>query len=225
MTMTRPPVTESKPAAPRSRKRWWVIAAGTAFLALALGTILGTRAADATTSPEYQALSVKLANAESKLAFTEAALEDARESQADAEGTAADAQDRLATFEAHLNDRKAVLKKRGAELRKRQADLDDRTARLEERAADLREREDDVTEAEALLAETTVPGDGTFQVGADIEGGLYQSPGRRGCRYSVYGDAEGRAILLDKSTAGSTSVSLRTGTWFVTRGCAEWTRA
>ena len=225
MTMTRLPVTESKPATPRSHKRWWVVAAGSAILALALGTVLGIRAADATNSPEYQAQGEKLANAESRLAFTEAALEDARESQADAEGTAADAQDRLATFEAHLNQRKAVMKKRGAVLRKRQGALDDRAAHLKERAADLRERDKDVTEAEALLAETTVPGDGTFQVGVDIEGGLYRSPGKRGCRFTVYGDAEGNAILLDKSTAGSTSVSLRTGTWFVTRGCAEWTRA
>lgn len=224
MTMTRPQGTETKPAGPRSTQRTWVIAAGTAVLALALGTVVGIRAADATNSPEYQAQGNELANAESELAFAEAALKDARESQADAEDTATDAQDRLEALEAHLDERKAVLRKRGAALKKRQAVVDGRADRLEKRAADLRQREEDVTEAEALLAETTVPGDGTFQVGVDIEGGLYQSPGKQGCRYTVYGDAEGDALLLDKITAGSTSVSLRTGTWFVTRGCAEWTR-
>ena len=60
--------------------------------------------------------------------------------------------------------------------------------------------------------------------GVDIEDGPYRSAGKQGCHYSVYGDAKGDDTLLDKTTAGSTSVSLRAGTWFVTRGCAEWTR-
>jgi len=224
MTMTRPPGTQAKPAQPRSSRRTWVIAAGTAILALALGSVFGIRAADATSSPEYQQQGDKLATTESKLAFAEAALKDAQELQADAEHTATDAEDRLATFEGRLDKRKAALKKREAALKKREAALDDRAARLKERGADLVEREEDVTEAEELLAETTVPGDGTFEVGVDIEGGLYQSAGKRGCHYAVYGDANRTDTLLDKTTADSTSVSLRTGTWFVTQGCAGWTR-
>ncbi len=101
-------------------------------------------------------------------------------------------QDRLATFQEQLADRKEVLRNREAGLKKRGAALDDRAARLEEKAADLREREDEVTEAEELLAVTTVPGDGTYEVGVDIEGGLYQSSGKRSCHYTVYGDAEGK---------------------------------
>ena len=224
MTMTRPPGTETKPASPPSNRRTWVIATGTAVLALTLGTVLGTRAADATESPEYQAQGDRLANAESKLAFTEAALKDARESQSDAENTATDAQDQLAVFEAHLKERKAALKKRGAELKKKQAGLDNRADRLEKKAANLEERQEDVTEAEELLAVTTVPGNGSYEVGVDIEGGLYRSAGSRSCSYTVYGDAEGDDVLLEKSTAGSTSVSLRAGTWFVSRGCADWNR-
>lgn len=224
MTMTRPPGTQAKPDVPRSSKRTWVVVAGTAILALALGAVIGNRATDATGSAEYQAQGAELATAESKLALAEAALEDAEQSQADAEGTAADAQDQLAAFEARLDERKAALKTREAALKKGLAGLDDRAAKLKEKSADLRERKKEVTEAEALLAETTVPGDGTFEVGVDIEGGLYQSPGKRGCHYTVYGDANGTDALLDKVTPGSASVSLRTGTWFVTRGCAEWTR-
>jgi RNase Y N-terminal region len=224
MTMTRPPSTQVKPASPRSYKRTWVIAAGTAILALALGALVGTRAADATSSPEYQAQGARLATAESKLALAEAAMEDAQESQADAENTATDAQDQLAAFEGRLDERKAALKKRAATLKKREAAVDKRADRLKEKAADLTEREADVSAAEELLAETTVPGDGKFEVGVDIEGGLYKSAGKRACHFTVYGDAEGDDTLLDKSTAGPASVSLRAGTWFVTRGCAEWTR-
>jgi hypothetical protein len=224
MTMTRPPGTQAKPERPRSSRRAWVIAAGTAILALALGTVFGIRAADATSSPEFRQQGDQLATAESKLAFAEAALEDAQESQVDAENSATDAQDQLAAFEGRLDERKAALKKREGALKKREAALDDRAARLKEKSADLSEREDEVTAAEALLAETTVPGDGTFEVGVDIEGGLYRSSGKQGCHYTVYGDAKGDDTLLDKTTAGSTSVSLRAGTWFVTRGCAEWTR-
>jgi hypothetical protein len=224
MTMTRPPTVETTPAQPRTSRRTWLVAAGTAVLALALGTVLGMRAADATKSPEYRAQGDKLATTESKLAWAEAALGDARESQADAEDTATDAEGRLATFQDQLANRKEVLKKREAGLKKRGAALDERAARLEEKAADLRERENEVTEAEELLAVTTVPGDGSYEVGVDIEGGLYQSSGKRSCHYTVYGDAEGKDPLLEKTTPGSTSVSLRTGTLFVTRGCAEWTR-
>jgi hypothetical protein len=223
MTMTRPPDIVTTPAPPRSRRTWFV-ATGVAVLALALGTFAGTRVADATKSPEYQALGETLANTESKLTFTEAALKDARESQSDAEDNATDAQDQLAVFEAHLKKRKAALKERGAELKRKQAGLDNRADRLEKKAANLEERQAEVTEAEELLAVTTVSGDGSYEVGVDIEGGLYESTGKRSCRYTVYGDEAGKAILLDKTTAGSTSVSLRTGTWFVTRGCAEWTR-
>ena len=147
------------------------------------------------------------------------------ESQADAEGTAADAQDQLAAFEARLDERKAALKTREAALKKGLAGLDDRAAKLKEKSADLRERKKEVTEAEALLAETTVPGDGDLRGRSGHRGrSLPERPGKRGCHYTVYGDANGTDALLDKVTPGSASVSLRTGTWFVTRGCAEWTR-
>ena len=224
MTMTRPPTVETTPAKPRTARRTWLVAVGTAVLALTLGVFLGMRAADATKSPEYRAQGEKLATTESKLAFAEAALGDARESQADAEDSATDAADKLATFQGQLAHRKDVLRKREDDLKKRRADLDDREARLDKKAENLAEREKDVTEAEELLAVTTVPGGGTYEVGADIEAGSYRSPGKRGCHYSVYGDAEGKDVLLDKTTAGSASVSLRAGTRFVTRGCAEWTR-
>ena len=224
MTMTRPPTVETTPGRPRTSRRTWLVAAATAVLALALGTFLGMRAADATKSPEYRAQADKLETTESKLAWTEAALGDARESQADAQDTATDAEDRLATFQDQLAHRKDVLRNREAGLKKRGAALDDRAAHLEEKAADLREREDEVTEAEELLAVTKVPGDGSYEVGVDIEGGLYRSAGKQSCHYAVYGDAEGKEPLLEKTTPGSTSVSLRAGTYFVTRGCAEWTR-
>jgi Tfp pilus assembly protein PilN len=224
MTMTRPPTVDTAPEKPRTTRRTWLVAVVTAVVALALGSFLGMRAADATKSPEYRAQGDKLATTESKLAWAEAALGDARESQADAEDSATDAADKLATFQGQLDDRKDVLRKREDALKKLRADLDDREARLDKKAANLAEREDDVTVAEELLAVTTVPGNGSYEVGADIEGGSYRSAGKRSCHYTVYGDAEGKDVLLDKTTAGAASVSLRAGTWFVTRGCAEWTR-
>jgi multidrug efflux pump subunit AcrA (membrane-fusion protein) len=224
MTTTRPPGMHPTPVRPRFYRRAWVVATLTAVLALVLGTVIGIRAADATKSPEYRAQADDLAAAESELAFAKASLEDATEAQTDAEDTAADAQDRLDTFEGQLDERRAALKKREAALKKRTTALDKRAARLKEKAANLLEREDAVTAAEELIEDTTVPGDGSFQVGVDIERGLYKSPGRRGCRYTVFGDAEGNDILLDNTTPGPASVSLRDGTWFTTRGCAEWTR-
>jgi flagellar motor protein MotB len=224
MTMTRPPTVDTAPEKPKTARRTWIVAFVTAVLALALGIFLGMRAVDATKSPEYRAQAEKLATTESDLAFAEAALGDARESQADAEDSATDAADKLATFQGQLAHRKEVLRKREDDLKKLRADLDDREARLDKKAENLAEREKDVKEAEELLAVTTVPGDGSFEVGADVEAGSYRSAGKRSCHYTVYGDAAGKDVLLDKTTAGSASVSLRAGTWFVTRGCAEWTR-
>jgi len=228
MTTTSPPAAHPKQ---RFFQRTWVIITGTALLALVVGTVIGLRGADATNSPEYEAQADKLAATESELAFAKASLGDAEESLADTEGTATDLADRLETIEGHLDDRKAALeerraalKKREAALKKRVSALDQRKALLKEAVADIREREDAVTAAEALLADTTVPGDGSFEVGVDVERGLYRSTGKTGCRYTVFGDANGNDVLLDKTTPGSASVSLRDGTWFVTRGCAEWTR-
>jgi multidrug efflux pump subunit AcrA (membrane-fusion protein) len=224
MTTTRLPGTQPTPVRPRLYRRTWVVATGTAILALALGAVVGIRGADATKSPEYRAQADQLAAAESELAFAEASLGDAREEQADAEDTAAGARDRLDTLLGQLAERRGALKKREAALKKRSTALDRRAAALKKKAADLLEREETVTAAEELLEDTTVPGDGSFEVGVEIERGLYKSPGRRGCHYTVFGDEERTDILLDNTTPDSASVSLRDGTWFVTQGCAQWTR-
>jgi hypothetical protein len=230
MTTTSPQAAHPKPAKPRFYQRTWVIT-GTVLLALVVGTVIGIRGADATNSPQYKAQADELAATESELAFAKASLEDTEESLADTEGTAADLEDRLEILQGHLDERKAALEERRAALKKREAALkkavsalDDRKARLKETVSDIREREDAVTAAEALIAETTVPGDGTFEVGVDIEGGLYRSVSKRGCHYTVFGDANRNDVLLDKITPGPGSVSLRAGTWFVSRGCGEWTR-
>ena len=224
MTTTRQPATHPTPVRPRFYRRTWVVATLTAILALVLGTVVGFRGADATQSPEYRAQADELAAAQGELALARSSLGDARETQADAEDTAADAQDRLDTLLGQLDERRAALKKREAAVKRRTTALDKRAARLEKKAADLLEREETVTAAEELLEDTKVPGDGTFQVGVDIERGLYKSSGKRGCHYTVSGDEEGDDILLDNATPDSVSVSLRDGTWFSTRGCAEWTR-
>jgi peptidoglycan hydrolase CwlO-like protein len=231
MTTTSPPGTHPKPVHPRFYQRTWVIITATALIALVLGTVIGIRGADATNDPQYKAQTDKLNAAESELAFTKASLGDAQESLADAEDKATELEDRLGIVEGDLDERRAALDEHRAALNEREGALkkavtalDDRRARLKKAEADIREREEAVTAAEALIADTTVPGDGTYQVGADIEGGLYRSPGKRGCHYAVTSDSAGNDVLINKIVPGPTSVSLRADTWFVTRGCAEWTR-
>jgi multidrug efflux pump subunit AcrA (membrane-fusion protein) len=217
MAMTSPPGTRPQSARPRFYQRTWFVVIVTALAALLVGTVIGLQGADATSDPKYKAQTERLESAESELAFATASLRDARDALADAEGTASEAGDRLASLESQLDDRRAELKKRETALKKT-------LNALEERKARLKEREESVKAAEALIAETTVPGDGNFEVGVDIERGVYTSPGRQGCSYAVSGDAEGTDVLLTNTTPGPASVSLRDGTWFVTRGCAEWTR-
>ena len=231
MTITSPPGTQAKPVRPRFHQRTGVIVIATAVLALVLGTVVGIRGADATGDPKYKAQAEKLSAAESELAFTKASLGDARESLAAVEDAAADLEDQLEAIEGSLDERKAALKDRGAALKKREADLekarsalDDRRARIKAAEADILEREEAVIAAEALIEDTTVPGDGTFEVGVDIERGLYRSAGKPGCHYAVSSDADGSDLLINKQTASPTSVSLRDDTWLLTQGCAEWTR-
>jgi hypothetical protein len=219
MTTTSPQGTH-----PRFYQRTWVIITATAFVALVFGTVIGIRGADATGDPKYKAQTENLTAAKSELAFAKASLGDAQESLAETEDRAADLEDRLKAVEGHLDERKAALRKREADLKKTVLALRDRKALLKEAKADLLEREEAVTAAEALIEDTTVPGDGTFQVGVDIERGLYSSAGKQGCHYAVTGDADRTDVLINKQTAGPATVSLRADTWFVTRGCAEWTR-
>jgi uncharacterized coiled-coil protein SlyX len=221
MTTTSPSAGHPKPPFFR---RTWVVAIVVAVLALVVGTVVGMRATDAKSSPEYKAQADRLATVESELAFAKASVGDAEETMANAEKTAGEAQDQLDKILGRLDERRAALKKRGIALSKAIRALDARKAKLKAKAADLREREDIITAAEEVLAVTTVPGDGSYEVGVDIAGGLYRSAGRAGCRYTVFGDAQGDEVLIDNTTAGAASVSLRTGTWFVTRGCADWTQ-
>jgi multidrug efflux pump subunit AcrA (membrane-fusion protein) len=231
MTTTAPQGTHPKAVRPRFHQRAWFIITVTALIAVVLGTVIGLRGADATSDPRYKAQTEKLNATESDLAFTKASLGDTQDSLVDAEDKAADLEDQLDIVEGRLDKFKAALDERRADLKKREADLKkalnalkDRKARLDKAKADLLEREEAVTAAEALIADTTVPGDGTFEVGVDIERGLYRSAGKRGCHYTVTGDANGTDVLIDKQTPGAATVSLRADTWFVTRGCAEWTR-
>lgn len=216
--------TSPQGAQPRFYQRTWVIITATTFVALVLGTVIGGWGADATSDPKYKAQTEELNAAKSELAFAKASLGDARESLADSEGAAARLQDRLEAVEGRMDERRAALRKREAGLKKTLTALKDKRALLKEAATDLLEREEAVTAAEELIEDTTVPGDGRYQVGVDIERGVYRSAGRQGCHYAVTGDSGGNDLLVNKQTAGPASVSLRADTWFVTRGCAEWTR-
>ncbi|MFW6205115.1 MAG: hypothetical protein ACOC96_09095 [Actinomycetota bacterium] len=122
----------------------------------------------------------------------------------------------------------AELEQRAAELDERKAALDEREAELEEQASALDEREEAIAGAEQEVEEGTIPGDGVFLVGDDIEPGTYRGDGSSGTCYwarlsGTSGDLDD--IIANDLPQGPTVVTIaESDVAFETVGCADWVR-
>ncbi|MFI0966984.1 hypothetical protein ACH4S8_37220 [Streptomyces sp. NPDC021080] len=73
----------------------------------------------------------------------------------------------------------------------------------------------------------TVPGDGTYWVGADVRPGLYRSlPNSDRCSWTRAKDATGErtSVRAHKASTGTLYVYLSRGDFFDTRDCHTWRR-
>lgn len=120
-------------------------------------------------------------------------------------------------------DELAALEQREAELSEREAALDDREAGLDDREAAL-----DTTEQQ--VAASTIPGDGVYVVGEDIEAGEYRTSGPSGdnpvgCYYAFLSGTGADAEIIDNNILGGQGrVSLSDGDVFETSSCEDWSR-
>lgn len=77
-------------------------------------------------------------------------------------------------------------------------------------------------------AKGKIPGDGTFRVGKDIKPGTYRGkPGMMGsCYWARMSDASGdmSSIIANDNIEGPTVVTINSGEYFKTNGCATWQR-
>ena len=184
---------------PIYKKRWFLLTI-TALVALFVGVGIGS-GSDVTTSPEYQEQAETLEQTETDLSAAEERID---ELEADLEEIAGD----LPAREQAVDEAEAALEKREADVKKA------------EKAVARREKA--VSATENRIENNTVPGNGIFEVGVDIQPGTYKSGGSGGCYYSVNGDANGNNIISNNLTDGPTSVSVSAGQWFETQDCADW---
>lgn len=92
--------------------------------------------------------------------------------------------------------------------------------RLEARAARLRERMRKIA-AEEQRIETSTISDGIWQVGVDIQPGLYRAPAGTGCYWALLGSADTADIINNGGFGPNQTVQIDSP-WFETRDCGEW---
>jgi hypothetical protein len=205
---------ESSPTARRAsalrRATRWAPLAGTAVLAFVAGA-----AAEYLTAPDYTE-TAEYAAVQDRVADREASL-DERERD-------------LEKFEddvAAIDDRTADLDRREMDLDTREAGLDARSDDLDTRSGELDAREEAVTSAEVAVEAGTIPGDGIFLVGTDIQPGAYRgnAAGNSDCYWARLSGTSGD---FDDLTAngipqGPTVVTISSSdVAFETTSCGEW---
>ena len=139
----------------------------------------------------------------------------------EAEKTASAAQDRA--DEAEESARTAEARAERAAKRK----LAKREHQLERRAGELDDREAQVTGLEEAWEEGTVPGDGRFRVGSDIQPGVYQAEasGTGNCYWARLSSDTGDIgeIINNGNTSGPVTITVGAGDAMLElSGCSEF---
>jgi hypothetical protein len=104
--------------------------------------------------------------------------------------------------------------------------LEARAAELDQREADLAAREAAVAETEQEAAEGTIPGDGTYLVGSDIQAGEYRASPGDTCYWARLSGTGGDLsdVIANDLPTGPTVVTISESDYaFETSGCGEWT--
>lgn len=108
------------------------------------------------------------------------------------------------------------------------AALAEREADIEQREAELDEREAAVEQTETEIAEGTIPGDGTWLVGDDIQPGTYRAQGEGDRCYwqrlsGLSGESQDRITNYLGSATTTVEISA-SDVAFETSRCGEWVR-
>lgn len=112
-----------------------------------------------------------------------------------------------------------------------EAALDEREAALDDREAALDDREAGLTQAEEKQAANTIPGDGVFEVGVDIQPGTYKSAGPVDTDWGGYWarlsgtSGEFDDIIANGNPTGPVTVTIAdSDVAFETTGMKEWVK-
>jgi hypothetical protein len=198
--------------------RHWVISLVAAFVAGA-----GVGGGTATSTSKEPQLRQSLAAARAELASTEGDLEEALRDADDArsEGEVLEAEveamgDRLANLDAEwdrLDERTGELAELRATLVSREKRVAETTKRVNELEAKLR--------AELHRVQNSTITEGTWQIGVDIEPGVYRARGGASCYWAILNSLDNFDIANNGGFTPNQTVQLTSG-WFESSDCGEW---
>ncbi|MGH8826982.1 MAG: hypothetical protein ACRDVZ_05130, partial [Jiangellaceae bacterium] len=194
-------------------RRWrtWAPLVGIAAIAfVAGGTAEYLTAPEYTETEEYAAAQADFAERETSLDLRERDLD---EFEDDVEA---------------IDERSAELDQRSAGLDTREAELDTRSGELDTRSSDLDARDAAVTATEAQFEAGTIPGDGIYLVGTDIQPGEYRgNPAGGDCYWARLSGTSGDLsdVRANGIPEGPTVVTISSSdVAFETSSCGEWHR-
>lgn len=119
----------------------------------------------------------------------------------------------------------AELNATESELESLSGELDDRSSELDQRSADLDTREQELVATEQQIEANTIPGDGTYLVGTDIQPGQYRSEGNSFCYWERTSGTSGEFgdIIANGTVEGQGLVTVDSGdVAFKSQGCSDW---
>lgn len=121
-----------------------------------------------------------------------------------------------------FDEREARLRAGAERLDDRAAALKKREKRLEARAADVRQATAELRSEQERIQQTSIR-DGIWQVGVDIEPGLYRSQGGANCYWALLRSADTQAIINNGGFAPNQTLRIDSP-WFQTNDCGRWTK-
>jgi Tfp pilus assembly protein PilN len=132
----------------------------------------------------------------------------------------ADMEDDIAALEAQVDQ----IDDREAELDQRESDLDAREQDLEELKARLDDREQQLAQQEEAIEANTIPGDGIWMVGDEVQPGIYKAQGSgSACYWARLSSLDTTDILNNHFGSANVSVEITNSDFaFETAGCGSW---
>jgi hypothetical protein len=171
-----------------------ILATSAVVLALSLTACGGS---DPKSSAEYKALASKLSDTQSQLAKAQQQV-------------------------GNLPQEQASLKAAQDQLDSDQAGLATAEQNVSGREKTVEKREKAVKKIEGTIAANTIPGDGTYKVGGDMNPGTYKSIDNEECYWQLSSDANGNDIIANNNVNGQAIISARTGEYFQSQDCSDW---
>jgi hypothetical protein len=218
MMPTPMPAPPDPPSSRRSKRVWIIRGAITIVVLIVIGIAAGSGSA-ATNKVKRERDSLR-----SKLTGTESQLSAAQARANKLNGDIASLQGQVSTAE--HNVRVAQAEAKNAEhqaFRDAKAALATQQAGVSAQAATVRQQQAAVTAAKGELDRTSI-GEGTYQIGVDVQPGTYYTSGDGSCYYAILNSTDTNDIATNDLGAGPKLATLNPGKWFETSGCPDWVK-